>query len=161
VPAPPRKCNLSTLSCPGNGREEWAGCGQKYLTLRKSTVPPRLITRKAVNRGPRQADGMIAGRNIGTALRSAHALAPAAILTACAHQPPAQGGEAGFFSGLFQGLTALFSLAASLFLPVRPYAFPNDGFWYDAGFCLGFSASIVLLVVLLIARVGGLITRGH
>jgi len=82
-------------------------------------------------------------------------------LAACAHQPAPQGGGAGFFSGLFQGLTALFSLIGSLFLPVRPYAFPNDGFWYDAGFCLGFSASIVLLVGCLIARVGALITRGH
>lgn len=83
------------------------------------------------------------------------------MLAGCAHQPPPQGGEAGFFSGLFQGLTALLSLIASLFLPVRPYSFPNDGFWYDAGFCLGFSASIVLLVVFSMARVGGLITKGH
>jgi len=63
--------------------------------------------------------------------------------------------------GLFQGLTALISLVASLLLPVRPYAFPNAGFWYDAGFCMGFSLSIVLLVLFSMARVGGLITRGH
>ena len=82
-------------------------------------------------------------------------------LTACAHQPAPQAGGAGFFSGLIQGLTALVSLIASLFLPVRPYAFPNAGFWYDAGFCLGFSASIVLLVGCLFVRIGALITRGH
>ena len=87
--------------------------------------------------------------------------APVAVLAGCAHQPPPQGHEAGFLTGLFQGLTALFALLGSLFLPVRPYAFPNGGFWYDAGFCLGFSASVVLLVISLIARVGAFVTKGH
>jgi len=88
-------------------------------------------------------------------------MAPVVALTACAHQPAPQGGAPGFLAGLFEGLTALLAVVGSLFLPVRPYAFPNDGFLYDAGFCLGFSASIVVLVVCLIARVGGFITRGH
>jgi len=88
-------------------------------------------------------------------------MASVVALAACAHQPAPHGGEPGFFSGLFHGLTALLALLGSLFLPVRPYTFPNDGFWYDAGFCAGFSASIILLVVCLIARVGGFITRGH
>ena len=89
------------------------------------------------------------------------ALASGLLLAACAHQPVPQDGGAGFLSGLFQGLTALLALGASLFLPVRPYAFPNTGFWYDAGFCLGFSASIILLVVALIPRVGALIAGRH
>jgi hypothetical protein len=56
---------------------------------------------------------------------------------------------------------ALIALAVSLFAPVRIYAFPNGGFGYDAGFAIGFGASIMLLVVLCIARIGGFITRGH
>lgn len=88
-------------------------------------------------------------------------MAPAMALAACAHQPAPHGGEPGLLAGIFHGLTAWIAFLASIFMPVRPYAFPNDGFWYDAGFCLGFSVSIVLLVVCLIARVGGFITRGH
>ena len=98
---------------------------------------------------------------IGTAWARAPAIAPLMILAACAHQPASQAEAAGFLPGLFHGLTALLAVAGSLFLPVRPYAFPNDGFWYDTGFCLGFSTSIIVLVVCLIARVGGFITRGH
>ena len=104
---------------------------------------------------------MIVEGKIGRALRKTGLLGPAMLLAACARQPAPRDGGAGFLSGLFQGLTAWIALAGSLFLPVRPYAFPNDGFWYDAGFCLGFSASIVLLVACLIARVGGFVTRGH
>jgi hypothetical protein len=83
------------------------------------------------------------------------------VLAACAHQPPPLPGAPGFLAGLFHGLTALFSLLASLFLPLRPYAFPNAGFWYDAGFSLGFGMSILLLVAVFIARIGGFVTRGH
>jgi hypothetical protein len=104
---------------------------------------------------------MNAKSRIGTAWAMAPAIAPLTTLAACAHQPAPHGDAAGFFSGLFQGFTALLAVVGSLFLPVRPYAFPNDGFWYDAGFCLGFSTSIIVLVVCLIARVGGFITRGH
>lgn len=103
---------------------------------------------------------MMMGMTFKAALRKALILAPLAV-AACAHQPAPQAGEPGFLSGLFQGLTALFALFASLFIPVRPYAFPNAGFWYDAGFCLGFSATIVLLVLVVIARIGGFITRGY
>ena len=88
------------------------------------------------------------------------AMAPI-VLAACASQPEPRGDGAGFLAGLFHGLTALIALLASLFMPVRPYAFPNIGFWYDAGFSLGFSASVVLLVVVSIARIGGFITRGN
>ncbi len=93
-------------------------------------------------------------------VRHAWVMAPL-VLMGCARQPAPQAGEPAFLAGLFQGLTALLALAASPFLPVRPYAFPNAGFWYDAGFCLGFSVSITLLVLLSIARIGGLITRRH
>ena len=100
---------------------------------------------------------MSTGPRIGTAWTTA----PLIALTACAHQPAAQNGAPGFLTGIFQGLTAWISLLASIFMPVRPYAFPNDGFWYDAGFITGFSLSIVILILCLIARIGGFITRGH
>lgn len=83
------------------------------------------------------------------------------MLAACASQPEPRGEGAGLLAGLFHGLTALIALVASLFMPIRPYAFPNTGFWYDAGFCLGFSFSIILLVVTLIAQIGGFLTRKH
>ena len=83
------------------------------------------------------------------------------LLADCATQPVPRGEGAGFLVGVFHGLTAWIALLASVFMPVRPYAFPNSGFWYDAGFLAGFSASIVVLVVCLIARVGGFITRGN
>lgn len=120
----------------------------------------RLIRRKVTDPFWRQPGSMDRGWKIGMAFNRAQVLAPVAVLTACAHQPSPNGG-AGFFTGLFQGLTALLSLIGSLFLPVRPYAFPNAGFWYDAGFCLGFSTSVVLMILFSIARFGALVTRGH
>jgi hypothetical protein len=82
-------------------------------------------------------------------------------LSACAHQPAPQHDAPGLWSGLVHGLTALGALIASLFWPVRPYAFPNSGFWYDVGFSAGFAFSIVVLILICIARIGGFITRGH
>lgn len=119
-----------------------------------------MIGRKAGRGAGQHVAVMVSGRKIERVLKQVWLLAPMAAL-ACAHQPPPQTSEPAFLTGLFQGLTALFALAASPFLPVRPYAFPNAGFWYDAGFCLGFSLSITLLVLLSIARIGGLITRRH
>jgi hypothetical protein len=72
--------------------------------------------------------------------RTFAALAAAAlILSACAHQPPPSGGEPlpGFFLGLLHGYISLFSLIAALFVEVRIYAFPNNGFFYDFGFIIG------------------------
>jgi hypothetical protein len=100
---------------------------------------------------------MISLQRLGRAL----GLAGPAFLAACAGQPESRGEGAGFLAGIFHGLTAWIALLASIFMPVRPYAFPNAGFWYDAGFITGFSASIVFLVVISIARIGGFITGGH
>jgi len=116
-----------------------------------------LILRKAAGVLCAQADAMSIGRRIATT----GIMAPVIALTACAHQPAAQSGAPGFLAGLLQGLTAWIALLASIVMPIRPYAFPNDGFWYDAGFISGFSASIVILILCLIARIGGFITRGH
>jgi hypothetical protein len=86
-------------------------------------------------------------------------LAAAVCLASCATQPIPTVDSPGFVLGFVHGLTAIVSLVASLFIRVRIYAFPNSGFWYDAGFVLGFSASILLLVLLSMARVGGFLTR--
>lgn len=97
--------------------------------------------------------------------RSAHfvrcglGLTAAACLASCAVQPDPTVGSPGFMLGFVHGLTAIVSLFASLFIRVRIYAFPNSGFWYDAGFVLGFAASILLLMLLSMARVGGFLTR--
>lgn len=89
------------------------------------------------------------------------ALLSAIVLMGCASQPEPAGGGPGLLVGLFHGFTALLSLAGSLFLQVRIYAYPNAGFWYDAGFAIGFSGSVILIVMLSIARIGGFITQRH
>ena len=68
-------------------------------------------------------------------------LAVAAVLSACATQPPlSASGPPGFFSGLLHGFTILFSLIGSIFTDYRIYAFPNSGGWYDLGYFLGAAA---------------------
>ena len=57
----------------------------------------------------------------------------ALALAACATQPAAVANAPGFWLGLVHGMTAPFSLIASLFWDVRIYAFPNAGGWYDLG----------------------------
>jgi hypothetical protein len=60
------------------------------------------------------------------------------MLASCATQPPSNAyAPPGFFLGLVHGLTAFFSLIASIFWDVRVYAFPNGGGWYEFGFVLG------------------------
>jgi hypothetical protein len=80
-------------------------------------------------------------------------------LAGCASQPVSRPDQPGFLLGLFHGFIAIASLIGSLFLHIRIYAFPNSGFWYDAGFLLGFCASILVIVLSSIARIGGFITR--
>lgn len=63
-----------------------------------------------------------------------------AILAACAHQPdPAHSSPPGFFSALFHGVTAPFTLLLGWLWDGRIYAFPNSGWFYDLGFLLGLS----------------------
>ena len=83
----------------------------------------------------------------------------ALVLAACATQPPPQSHVPGFAAGLFHGLVAIVALAGSLTLKIRIYAFPNSGFWYDAGFILGFSLNMLLVIVFLLPRIGGFLTR--
>lgn len=68
-------------------------------------------------------------------------LVVAAVLSACATQPPPQAFDPpGFWAGLFHGFTIFFSLIGSIFTENRIYAFPNSGGWYDFGFFLGASS---------------------
>jgi len=93
--------------------------------------------------------------------RIARWLVPAApvMLGGCATQSPDGLDHPAFLHGLFHGFTAIPALAASLFSPIRIYAFPNSGFWYDAGFVAGFVVSVTALILLCMARVGGFLTR--
>jgi len=81
------------------------------------------------------------------------------LLTGCATQPPSIAHMPGLFHGFLHGLTALPALLGSLVLPVRIYAFPNDGLPYDIGFCAGFMVALLVLVVPLIPFVGAFLTR--
>lgn len=66
----------------------------------------------------------------------------AVVLAACATQPPPTASAPGFWLGLVHGLIAPFALIASLFEPVRIYAFPNAGGWYDLGYYLGIAGAL-------------------
>ena len=93
------------------------------------------------------------------AMRRLLVLAPLLLLAGCATQPAADPGAPGFFAGFLHGLIALFALAASLFMDVRIYAFPNTGFGYDLGFIAGFVLFLILVTLSVMARIGGLLTR--
>ena len=79
----------------------------------------------------------------------------AAVLSACAtQQPPAPDGP-GFWLGCFHGATAILVLITAPFTHLRIYAFPNDGFPYDLGFCIGFVTSLIAFILSVIPRIGG------
>jgi hypothetical protein len=63
----------------------------------------------------------------------------------------------GFFSGLWHGLIAPWTLILRLFLEIKMYAVPNSGWFYDLGFCIGFALSIpvgwIAAIVALLAHV--------
>lgn len=68
------------------------------------------------------------------------ALAPLALLAACAHQTAetVQAGAPGFLLGLWHGFIFPIAWFLSLVMPeVDVYAVPNNGFWYNFGFFLG------------------------
>jgi hypothetical protein len=63
-----------------------------------------------------------------------------ALVSGCATQPTVlEPNPPGFWLGAWHGFTILFSLAGSVLLDVRIYAFPNAGLSYDIGFFLGAS----------------------
>lgn len=48
----------------------------------------------------------------------------------------------GFLLGVWHGLLAPWTLILRLFLDIKMYAIPNNGWFYDFGFLLGVSGSI-------------------
>jgi len=48
----------------------------------------------------------------------------------------------GFWTGVWQGLLAPYTLLLRLFMDIQMYALPNSGWWYDFGFLLGVAGSI-------------------
>lgn len=82
------------------------------------------------------------------------------LLAGCANQPAPLGHDhPAFFAGVLHGLSALFSLLSSPFLHYRIYAYPNSGFWYDFGFCFGFSITVTVILLAVMPFLGGLMTR--
>ena len=73
-----------------------------------------------------------------------------ALLTSCAPGPNGQmglaaanGGVAGFWLGIWQGLIAPVTFIISLFSShVQPYEVHNNGAWYNFGFLLGINAAL-------------------
>jgi len=66
--------------------------------------------------------------------------------------------DAGFFSGLWAGLVAIFSILGDIFFDVIVYDRCQDSWWYDLGFLAGFAfigvyavrfSWLILLVVFL------------
>lgn len=59
-----------------------------------------------------------------------------------------QGGDfsyydpAGFFSGIWHGLLAPYSLIVRWFIDIQIYATPNTGWFYDLGFLIGIAGSL-------------------
>jgi hypothetical protein len=48
----------------------------------------------------------------------------------------------GFFSGLWHGMVAPYTLVIRIFLDIKMYAIPNSGWFYDFGFLLGMVLSV-------------------
>jgi hypothetical protein len=71
----------------------------------------------------------------------------AAILTGCGFvgsAPIDPASPPGFFSGIWHGMIAPYTLIARLFLDVKMYAVPNSGWFYDFGYWIGITGSIPL-----------------
>lgn len=81
------------------------------------------------------------------------------LLAGCAAQPSPASDAPGLFLGFGHGIIAIPALFASMFFDVRVYAFPNSGFFYDLGFCIGFGLSNIVIIVPLLPIVGGFLTR--
>jgi hypothetical protein len=66
------------------------------------------------------------------------------LLTGCAHEVTFEEAkamsEAGFWSGLWHGITAPIAFIASWFSDITVYAIYNNGGWYNFGFLLGVGA---------------------
>ena len=48
----------------------------------------------------------------------------------------------GFFSGIWHGMIAPYTLIFRLFFDIKMYAVPNTGWFYDLGFWIGITGAI-------------------
>ena len=78
-------------------------------------------------------------------------MAVVTVVAGCATQPPGNACDLDFLLVVFHGFTAIAALIGSLLFHIRIYAFPNSGFWYDAGFVTGIGTGVLLLVLFSIA----------
>jgi hypothetical protein len=92
----------------------------------------------------------------------ASALMSPLLLGACGFvgsEPISKIDPPGFFSGVWHGLIAPWTLIVRLFLEIRMYSAPNLGWFYDLGFCIGIAFSIpvgwIAAIVALLAHVLG------
>jgi hypothetical protein len=69
----------------------------------------------------------------------------AAILTGCGFvgsAPIDPASPPGFFSGIWHGMIAPYTLILRLFFDIKMYAVPNSGWFYDLGYWIGITGSI-------------------
>ena len=79
------------------------------------------------------------------ALKISAVVVPLLFLTACGFvgtEPISAWDPPGFFSGVWHGLLAPWTLILRLFLDIKMYAVPNTGWFYDLGFLIGVVFSI-------------------
>jgi hypothetical protein len=75
------------------------------------------------------------------------ALALLAVLGGCGFvgtHPIDPASPPGFFSGLWHGMLAPWTLVLRLFFDIKMYAVPNNGWFYDFGYWIGITGSIPL-----------------
>lgn len=71
------------------------------------------------------------------------------FICSCATQPENYShGVPGFFSGLIHSILIPFELILSPFTHYRIYGFPNSGFLYDLGYCIGLGVDFFIGMVL-------------
>jgi len=78
-------------------------------------------------------------------LRVSAVVVPLLLLAACGFvgtEPISSWDPPGFFSGVWHGLLAPWTLILRLFLEIKMYAVPNTGWFYDLGFLIGIVFSI-------------------
>lgn len=81
------------------------------------------------------------------------------VLAGRATQPEPNASAPGLLIGMLHGLTAILALIASPVVDVRIYAFPNAGFAYDLGFCVGFSIGVIVIFLPILPFIGGFFAR--
>ena len=100
------------------------------------------------------------GEDVHKALKVSAVVVPLLLLAACGFvgtEPISAWDPPGFFSGVWHGLLAPWTLILRLFLDIKMYAVPNTGWFYDLGFLIGVVFSIpvgwIAVIIALIVHV--------